>query len=163
MLRRLIPVALAALLATPVMAQQRQADFRWQGTIAAGGEVSVNNINGDVSVIPSTNGRVEVIGTKHGNSAYFDRIKVDVQPTPRGIVVCVLFDTDDSYCDDRGYHSNGRNSRDNDRGWNNLAISLQVAIPSNLEVSASSVSGNVDVTGAGGNVRANSVSGDIRL
>ena len=162
-MRRLIPVALAALLATPVAAQQRQADFRWQGTVAAGGEVQLNNINGDISVVPSTNGRVEVVGIKHGNSAYFDRIKVDVQPTPRGITVCVLFDTDDSYCDDRGYHSNGRNNRNSDREWNNLAINLQVSIPSNLEVSASSVSGDVDVTGAGGDVRASSVSGDVRL
>ena len=162
-MRRLIPVALTALLATPAMAQQRQADFRWQGTIAAGGEVSLNNINGDISVVPSTNGRVEVVGIKHGNSAYFDRIKVDVQPTSRGIVVCVLFDTDDSYCDDRGYHSEGRNNRGGDREWNNLAINLQVSIPSNLEVSASSVSGDVEVTGAGGDVRANSVSGDIKL
>jgi Toastrack DUF4097 len=163
MIRRLIPVALAVLLATPVAAQQRQADFRWQGTIAAGGEVSLNNINGDISVVPSTTGRVEVVGIKHGNSAYFDRIKVEVQPTSRGIAVCVLFDTDDSYCDDRGYHSNSRNNRNGDRDWNNLAINLQVSIPSNLEVSASSVSGDVEVTGAGGDVRATSVSGDVRL
>ena len=163
MIRRLIPVALAALLAWPVSAQQRQADFRWQGVIAAGGEVSLHNVNGDVSVVPSTTGRVEVLGIKRGNSAYFDRIKVDVQPTSRGIVVCVLLDPDNSYCDARGYHSEGRNNRDGDREWNNLSINLQVSIPSNLEVSASSVSGDVDITGAGGDVRASSVSGDVRL
>jgi DUF4097 and DUF4098 domain-containing protein YvlB len=163
MIRRLIPVALAALLASPVLAQQRQADFRWQGTVAAGGEVSLHNINGDISVVPSTNGRVEVVGIKHGNSAYFDHIKVEVQPTSRGITVCVLFDTDDAECDDRGYHSNGRNNRNDDREWNNLSINLQVSIPSNLEVSAGSVSGDVDITGAGGDVSASSVSGDVRL
>jgi len=163
MMRRLIPVALAALLASPVLAQQRQADFRWQGVVASGGEVSLHNITGDISVVPSTNGRVEIVGIKRGNSAYFDRIKVEVQPTRSGITVCVLYDTDDSYCDDRGYHTNGRNNRNDDRDWNNLSINLQVSIPSNLEVSASSVSGDVDITGAGGDVRASSVSGDVRL
>jgi hypothetical protein len=163
MMRRLLPVALAALLASPVLAQQRQADFRWQGVVTAGGEVSLHNINGDITVVPSTTGRVEVLGIKRGNSAYFDRIKVDVQPTSRGIIVCVLLDPEDSYCDSRGYHSDSRNNRGGDRDWNNLSINLQVSIPSNLEVSANSVSGDVEITGAGGDVRASTVSGDVRL
>lgn len=163
-MRRLLSVALVAALAAPALAQQRQSDFRWQGVVAAGGEVSLNNITGDVSVVPSTTGRVEVVGIKEGNSAYFDRIRVDVQPTPRGITVCVLLDTDDSYCDERGYHSNGRHrDRDYDRGVRNLAIRLEVAVPANLMVSASSISGDVFVSGAEGDVRANSVSGDVRL
>jgi DUF4097 and DUF4098 domain-containing protein YvlB len=161
MIRRLIPLAFAASIATPALAQQRQAAFNWQGVVAAGGDVSVNNINGDIKVTQSTTGRVEVLGFKTGDSQYFDRIKVDVQPTSRGIVVCVLYEGTDSYCDDRGYHSEGRGH--NDRDWGRLAIDLEVAIPSNLQVGASSVSGDVEITGAQGDVRANSVSGDIRL
>ena len=163
MIRRLIPVALVAALATPALAQQRSADFRWQGVIAAGGEVNLHNINGDISVVPSTTGRVEVIGIKEGNSAYFDRIKVQVQPTSRGIAVCVMMEDQDAYCDDRGYHSNSRGDRDDDRWSRNLSIALEVAVPTNLMVSASSVSGDVSVSGAEGDLRANSVSGDIRL
>ena len=162
MIRRLIPVALVAALATPALAQQRSADFRWQGVIAAGGEVSLHNINGDISVVPSTTGRVEIIGIKEGNSADFDRIKVQVQPTSRGIAVCVIMETQDAYCDERGYHSNSRGDRD-DNWSRRLAIALEVAVPTNLMVSASSVSGDVTVSGAEGDLRANSVSGDIRL
>jgi hypothetical protein len=165
MMRRLLSVALVAAVATPALAQQ-QADFRWQGVLAAGGEVSLNNITGDVVVVPSTTGRVEVVGIKQGNSAYFDRIRVDVQASTRGIRVCVLMETDDSYCDERGYHSDGRNrnrDRDYDREVRNLSIRLEVAVPTNLVVAASSVSGDVSVTGAEGDVRASSVSGDVRL
>src|SRR6185503_8615347 len=150
-----------ACVAAPALAQ-RAADFRWQGMVTAGGQVSLNNINGDIKVVPSTTGRVEVVGIKKGDPSYFDRIKVDVQPTSRGIVVCVMLDDPDAYCDERGYHQEGRNNnRDRDRSWNNLSIDLEVALPTNLQVSASSVSGDVDVRGATGDVRANSVSGDV--
>src|SRR5262245_51799703 len=140
MIRRLIPLALAASIATPALAQQRQAAFNWQGVVAAGGDVSVNNINGDIKVTQSTTGRVEVVGFRTGDSQYADRIKVDVQPTQRGIVICVIYVDTDSYCDDRGYHSEGR-GHNSDRDWGRLAIDLEVAIPSNLQVGASSVSG----------------------
>ena len=46
---------------------------------------------------------------------------------------------------------------------NDVRMDLQVAVPTNLRVSASSVSGDVSVDGAHGDVDANSVSGDIRL
>jgi DUF4097 and DUF4098 domain-containing protein YvlB len=73
----------------------------------------------------------------------------------------VLYD-DNSYCDDNGNHSNSRGRNSND-DWGNARMDLQVAVPMNLEVSASSVSGDVSVTGAQGDVRANTVSGDLKL
>ena len=76
------------LLALPAAAQNR-GDFRWDKTLPAGNEVSINNINGDITVIPSTTGRVEVVGIKRG-TGNLDRIKADVQQTSRGIIVCVL-------------------------------------------------------------------------
>jgi hypothetical protein len=144
-------------------AAQRASDFRWSGAVAAGNEVAVNNINGDVKVFPSTTGRVEVLGIKEGDARYYDRIKVDVQQTSRGIVICVLFEDNNSYCDERGMHSNGRNNNNRDREWDHLAVNLEVAVPANLRVNASSVSGDVDVTGAQGDVSASSVSGDVTL
>jgi hypothetical protein len=163
MIRRLAPVALLAALAVPAFAQNR-GDFRWEKALPAGNQVSVNNINGDITVVPSTSGKVEVVGIKRGDSQYFDRLRADVQQTSRGVVICVL-DTDaDSYCDENGMHSNSRNrSNRGDRDWNNVSMSLEIAVPTNLMVSASSVSGDVSITGATGDVRANSVSGDIKL
>src|SRR6185436_9856518 len=130
----------------------------------AGNEVSIHNINGDVTVIPSTSGKVEVVGVKRG-SGDLERIRADVQLTSRGVVICVLYNNQDSYCDERGMHSNSRNDDRNyrDRDWNNVQMNLEVAVPTNLQVSANSVSGDVSITGATGDVRANSVSGDVKL
>lgn len=164
MIRRVASLAaLAVVVATPAFAQARRADFNWQGVVAAGGEVTLHNINGDVRVVPSTTGRVEVLGFKEGDVAYFNQVRVDVQPTSRGLVVCVMFEHQDATCDERGMRSNNNRNNDRDREWNRLEMDIEVAVPTNLHVSANSVSGDVEVTGAQGDVRANSVSGDVRL
>jgi DUF4097 and DUF4098 domain-containing protein YvlB len=158
MTRRLVSAALLSALASVASAQAR-SDFRWDKVLPAGNEVSINNINGDITVLPSSNGRVEVVGVKRG-TGNFDRIKAEVQQTSRGIVVCVL-PNEDSYCDDRGMHSESRNRGDHD--WNDVRMDLEITVPTNLTVSANAVSGNITITGATGDVRANSVSGDVKL
>lgn len=165
MIRRLLPlnVMLAATIAVPALAQAR-GDFRWEKALAAGSEVSIHNITGDIKVVPSTTGKVEVVGIKRGNDRYFDRIKADVQQTSRGVAICVIYDDSDSYCDDHGSHTNNRGRNNGrDRDWNNISMNLEIAVPTNLVVSASNVSGDIQVTGAQGDVRASNVSGDIRL
>jgi DUF4097 and DUF4098 domain-containing protein YvlB len=155
-MHRLLSTALLAVtLAAPALAQR--GDFHWEKALAAGSQVSIHNINGDIKVVPSTTGRVEVTGVKHG-SGNADQIKAQVQETSHGVSICVLRDDSDDYCDDRGIHSNGHN----DRGWNRVSMSLEVAVPANLTVSAGSVSGDIEVTGAHGDLSVNSVSGDIK-
>jgi DUF4097 and DUF4098 domain-containing protein YvlB len=133
-------------------------DFRWEKALPAGNEVSISNINGDIKVTPSTSGKVEVVGIKRGSGRDFDRIKADVQETSRGVIICVLYD-DGSSCDDRGRRSRNRGNHD----WNDVSMNLEIAVPTNLVVSASSVSGDIQMTGTQGDVSAGSVSGDIRL
>jgi len=164
-MRRLISATLLATLVVPAVASAQQGEFRWDRAVAAGKEVSVYNISGNIKVTASTSGKVEVIGIKHGDSRYFDHIRADVQETSSGVVVCVLYDTPDSYCDDHGMHNDDRGNR-NGRRWNDgydISMSLEIAVPTNLLVSAKNVSGDVTVTGAHGNVEAASVSGDVRL
>lgn len=151
--------ALLASLAVPASSLAAQSDFHWQKALAAGSEVSIHNVNGDVKVVPSTSGRVEVTGIKRGNSSYFDRIRADVQETAHGVSICVLYDDTDSHCDDDGAHGRNRGSHD----WDRVSMNLEVAVPANLQVDAGSVSGDVDVAGAHGDVSASSVSGDVRL
>lgn len=155
MTRRLLSTALVLGLATPALAQR--ADFQWEKALPAGNDVSISNVNGNITVKPSTSGKVEVTGTKRGNSRYFDEIKAEARETSRGVVICVLHVDDDSHCDDEG----GRHYGHHD--WNDTRMDLEVAVPANLRVSASSVSGDVSVDGAHGDLDANSVSGDIRL
>jgi DUF4097 and DUF4098 domain-containing protein YvlB len=161
-MRRLISATLVATFAVPAAAFAQQPDFHWDRAVAAGKEVSIYNISGNIKVTASTTGKVEVVGVKHGDSRYFDRIRADVQETSTGVSICVLYDGADSSCDDRG----GHNDRRGDRGWRDgydVSMSLEVAVPTTLLVSASNVSGDVMVTGAHGTIDVASVSGDVRL
>jgi DUF4097 and DUF4098 domain-containing protein YvlB len=161
MSRRLSPTVLAATLSIPLLAAPALAqDFHWDKTLAAGSEVSIHNVNGDIKVTPSTNGHVIVTGIKHGSSRDTDHIKADVAESSHGISVCVLYDDTDSYCDEDGAHVH---SHRRGRDWDNGRMDLEIAVPANVVVTAGSVSGDIDINGAHGDVEASSVSGDVHL
>jgi DUF4097 and DUF4098 domain-containing protein YvlB len=154
--------AALALLATTTPLLAQQPDFRWEKALANGSEVSVHNLNGDVSVTTSTTGKVEVTGVKRGNRRYFDEVTIEVIETARGVTICPMFRNADMECDERGFRVHGRRGgRDND--WDDVSIDIAVKLPKGMQVRANSVSGNVDVVGAEGDVRAGSVSGDVRM
>jgi DUF4097 and DUF4098 domain-containing protein YvlB len=155
-MRRLLPALVIA--AAPVASLAAQnPDYHWDKTLAAGGEVHVENINGNVKITPSTNGHIVVNGFKHGGRDT-DRIKAVIDESSHSLTVCVVYDDPDSRCDDEGYHSRGGH-----HDWNNASIDLEVSVPADLTVSAGSISGDVSIDGAHGDVRASTVSGDLRL
>jgi Putative adhesin len=156
------------LVAAPLAAQQtssaRPADFRWEKALAAGSLVALHNLNGNVSVSPSTSGKVEVVGVKRGR--YADDVTLEVVETSRGVMVCAMFKDKDVTCDEDGYrvHDDRRSGRRRDRDdWDDSQIDIVVKVPKDLRVSANSVSGDVEISGAEGSVRASSVSGNVRL
>lgn len=157
--KRFLIVAATAGLAGVLQAQQAtSADFHWDKALPAGNEVSVHNVTGRVTVKASTSGKVEVTGTKRGDSRDFDRVKAEVHETSRGVYICAVYQDTDSSCDEDGVHTHGR-WRDND--YDRVRMDFDVAVPANLLVSAGSVSGDVDVSGIPNEVDASSVSGDV--
>ena len=156
-------LALPLLLCAPSLArsQGRDGDFRWERRLGAGQVVHARNINGDISVTTSSSGRVEIVGVRRGSSRSATRLNAAVTETSDGIIVCIVRVDADDECDGNGYHH--RSNDDDDNDWGRASMNLEIRLPSNVEIDASSVSGNVDVVGAQGDVRAGSVSGDIRL
>jgi hypothetical protein len=160
------PLALL-LLAAPLAAQvtvnpgtsSSAADFHWQKVLAPGSTVSLHNISGDVHVTAGSGTAVEVIGRKHGNRRYFDDVTLQVVESATGIVVCAMYRDADMECDDRGVHMHdGHHDDDYD-----VDIDIEVQMPKTMRVDAHSVSGDVMVSGAEGEVRGGSVSGDVQL
>jgi DUF4097 and DUF4098 domain-containing protein YvlB len=155
-------VASSAVGAQQTATSSRAPDFRWEKALAAGSMVSLHNINGDVRVSLSTNGRVEVTGVKHGR--YADDVTLEVVEGSRGITVCAMNKNMDQECDEGGLRSHDdRRRRSGDRDWDDASIDIVVKIPKEMVVSASSVSGDVTVDGAEGRIRAGSVSGEVTV
>jgi DUF4097 and DUF4098 domain-containing protein YvlB len=151
-------LALLALFAAPLAAQQQtSADFHWQKTLPAGSTVSIHNLSGDVRVTASTGADVEIVGIKHGNRRYFDDVTLEVVETSSGITVCSMFKDADMECTEHGLRVHD-GDRDHD-----LDIDIEVRMPKSLRVDAHSVSGDVNIAGAEGEVRGSSVSGDVEM
>jgi phage baseplate assembly protein gpV len=126
--------------ATYVTAQDFQQTYR----VPAGTQVSVSSVSGDVRVTPHDGDAVVVIGYKEGR----DKDQVFIEDSSSGNRISVR---------DR-YPQNCRNC--------NVSVRFEVKIPrkSQLRYDAfSSVSGNVEVTGASGELHVKSVSGDVTV
>jgi hypothetical protein len=140
-------------------AQERPSarDFRWAKSLPAGQWVRVHNVNGDVTVTATDGDRVEVVGIRR-DGGRDDDLRVDVHEGRDGVTICALRG-ERSRCDDRGSHTE---SHDDD--WRRRGrVDFEVRLPRRLKLSANSVSGDVEVNGVGDEVRAGSVSGNVRL
>jgi hypothetical protein len=160
--KSLLAVFALAVAASSLSAQERPSarDFRWSKVLPAGQWVRLHNISGNVKVTATDGDRVDVVGIRRGGGSYDDDdVRVDVHEGRDGVTICALWG-EESWCDDRGSHieSHGRDGRRR-RGH----IDFEVRLPRRLKLSANSVSGDVEVNGAGDEVRAHSVSGDVRL
>lgn len=158
---RFLPVITVALVCAPhfAAAQDRDSDLHWDRRLSSGQRVHARNINGDITVTRSSSGRVEIIGIRQGSSRSARQLSAQVNETPDGIMVCVVRADSDDECDGNGY----RRHNDDDEDWGRGSLNLEIRIPSNIEIDASSVSGNVNVDGAQGDVRVGSVSGDVKV
>lgn len=152
---------LAAALPLTAFGQDRSGtgDFRWAKSLPAGQWIRIHNISGDVRVTSTDGDRVEVVGHRRGASGFDeDDVRVDVHEGRDGVTICALWGRQSS-CDDDGSHIESRGERRRNRGH----VDFEVRLPRRLKLSANSVSGDVEVSGAGDEVRARSVSGRVRL
>ncbi|MDE3129199.1 MAG: DUF4097 family beta strand repeat protein [Gemmatimonadota bacterium] len=153
-MRTLIALSMLSLAAAPALAQG--GDFHWAKAQPAGTLVSAYDINGDISVVPGTGSTVEVTGRRHGSDA---DVYAVVKEYDKHVVVCVLYRDTDESCDEDGAHMHS-----NDRHWGrDASIDLTVKVPASMTADARSVSGDVRIDGAHGDVHAASVSGDLTL
>lgn len=161
-------LALAALCAAPAaptatLAAQK-ADFRWEKALARGATVSLHNLNGGITVTPSTSGKVEIVGVKRGRSRSYEEVTIEVVETARGIVACSMFKDADMECGENGFRVHrDRGWGRHDSDWDDVQIDMEVKLPRELLLDAHAVSGDVSVVGAEGDVRVGSVSGDVRV
>ena len=161
----MIARALAFVALSAAAAAAQQPDFRWEKALAAGSRVSLHNLNGEITVTPSTTGKVEITGRRRGRGRSADDVTIEVVETPRGIIACSMFKGADMECDEDGFrvHNDHRRGwRDND-DWDDAQIDMDVKLPKGMELDAHAVSGDVSVVGAEGDVRVGSVSGDVRM
>ena len=134
--------------------------WTWEGRIDAGHWFSLNNVNGSVTIDPSSDNSVHVRAEKipHRNGDIRD-VRFAVIQSGGDIRICALSRENDR-CDEDGLHSDGDRGRRGDRD-RNVEVKFKVQVPRGVRVAAGTVNGSMSVRGTRAEVRASTVNGSI--
>jgi DUF4097 and DUF4098 domain-containing protein YvlB len=149
-----------ALAASALVAQEQGRDFRWEGAVASGKWVKLQNINGDVEVTAATGDRVEVTAIKRGRRGDPEDVRIEVKrygTNDENVSICAIWGN--ATCDENGYRSQRRRNRDHDE--NDIEVEFSVRLPRGVNIELGTVNGSVDVRGVTGEVNASSVNGGV--
>ena len=83
--------ALVACLATAPAAARESERFDWSGTLPAGGEVEIKNVNGSVEVEPGNGSEVVVEAIKTGRRDDPATVRIEVVEHDGGITICAVY------------------------------------------------------------------------
>jgi hypothetical protein len=147
-----------------------QQDFHWRGRLAAGEQIQINNVIGDIRAEPTDGDEVVVTGVRHGRNA--DEVRIEVVRRSSGTVVCAVYPSDG----DRGWSRRDDDDDDDDREPRDAcnprhtntrdgsaSVDFTVRVPAAVKLAARTVSGDVEALRLRGPVDARSVSGDVRV
>ena len=155
-LRRLpmLPVVAftVAIGATPLAAQ----DFEWRGRIAAGDEIEIKGVNGDVVAEYTSGSEVVVTAVKRGRRGDPDEVDIEVIEHNDGITICAVYPSRDRPNECR-HGSGGRmNTRHND-----TRVHFRVSVPAGVRFVGRTVNGDVEAMGLRSDVWSSTVNGDV--
>src|SRR5438309_10463020 len=89
MMRRSLVLAVAAVFAaSPIFAQ---GDFHWKGKIAAGKEIEIKGVNGDVRAVAGSGGETEVTATRRAKRSDADEDKSEVVEHEGGVTISAVY------------------------------------------------------------------------
>ncbi len=134
---------------------QYDSSFTTKQSIAPGGTIRVENLNGSIDVEASNNATTTVSAVKRWRRGDPARVRILVEPGKNGVTVCALWQ-DERSCDDHARHD------DNDR-HNDVSVQFTVHVAKDVKVDLNTVNGSVDVSGATAAVDAETVNGRVDI
>jgi DUF4097 and DUF4098 domain-containing protein YvlB len=142
----------AALLAATGVSADVTEEQVFSYSLDAGGRLSIDNVNGSVTVVGGSGNEVEIIAVKKGkNQEAIDAIEIIIDAASDAIRV----DTEFPDKGVKGWFDWG----DGDKG----SVSYTVSVPSDVNLeSVESVNGKIEISGVTGVVKASTVNGGIK-
>jgi hypothetical protein len=156
-IRNCLVAVIVAIPAAAYAQAEQTTDFTWGDRIDAGRSVIASNINGTVTMRPGSGDRVEVRATKHWRRGDPSLVRVYAEKQNGNVRICPLY-RDQQICDDDHTSSHDRRDYDGD-----VTIDFVILVPKGVNVSASTVNGNVSISGGTENVEAATVNGGIAV
>jgi len=135
---------------------QYDSSFTTKQSIAPGGTIRVDNLNGSIDVVASDNATTTVTGVKRWRRGDPSMVRILVEPGKNGVTVCALWG-DEKNCNDEGSR-NDHGNRHND-----VSVQFTVHVAKDVKVDLNTVNGSVDVSGATSSVDAETVNGRVEV
>jgi hypothetical protein len=135
--------------------------FRWAGTVAQGQSIEIKGINGAIDAEPAPGGEVEVVAIKRGRRSDPAGVAIKVVPHANGVTICAVYPSDDADQPNTCEPGDGRghsNVRDND-----VNVNFKVRVPAGISFIGRTVNGEISATSLTGNVDSRTVNGSINL
>jgi hypothetical protein len=148
--------AAAALTATDaaLLTAQNPNPWTWHGAIAAGRTLEVRGVMGWIRAEPATGREVEVTATKHAEDSDINGVRIEVVQHEGDVTICAVYPGERNTCEPGG----GENHM---RGHNDVHVDFTVRVPAGVDFVGAAVSDDVSATGLTGKVDLNSVSGSV--
>ena len=135
------------------------SSFTSKHSIAPGGTIRVEDLNGSIDVLASDNASTTVSAVKQWRRGDPSMVRILVEPGNNGVTVCALWD-DEKSCDDHERHHH--NDYDENR-HNDVSVRFTVRVAKGVKVDVNTVNGSVDVQGATAAVEAETVNGRVEV
>ncbi|MDP9177117.1 MAG: hypothetical protein M3O61_05505 [Gemmatimonadota bacterium] len=134
--------------------------WTWQGRVDSGRWFRLSNVNGAVTISPSSDNQVHVRAEKNpGRDGDIRDVSFAVVQSGGDIRICALTYENDR-CHEDGLHSPGDHDRRRNR---NVSVKFTVQVPRGVRVGAGTVNGAMTVRGVGPEVRASTVNGGLEV
>lgn len=134
--------------------------WTWNGRVDSGRWFKLSNVNGSVTIDPSSDNQIHVRAEKNpGRDGDIRDVRFAVVQSGGDVRICALTYEEDR-CDEDGFHSSGDHDRRRNR---NVSVKFTVQVPRNVRVSAGTVNGSMSVRGVGSEVRAFTVNGALEV
>ena len=153
MIRKLMVAAVLIITAVAPAAAQ-DSTWTWHKPMSAGQMLRIKNILGDISATPASGSEAEVIARISRSQRGGGDVEIEVVESREGITICAVYENSND-CDPSGRNSSNGDGHDR--------VEFEVRVPRGVELSANSISGDVEATGMTADVSAGSVSGSVRL
>ena len=150
--------SLLLILSITTSAAAQDETWSWNKVVAAGKTVAVKGVIGDITAEPATGNQVQVIARKSGSRSEVREVQIEVVEHEGGVTICAMYPTHGDRYSECGPDRYSSNSRDND-----VTVDFEVRVPRGVKFNGSSVTGSVRATGLTADVKASSVSGDVRV
>ena len=159
--------AVLSLVIAPLVASAKSSDkgpvktgtpFRWIHPVAAGRTIKIHGINGSIRAELASGKEAMVEATKTARKSDPDEVRIRVVDRGDMIEFCACYpqeDGSDGECCEPGH---GQTIRDND-----VRVDFVVHVPDGVKFDASTVNGDVSISGSSAPVQAMTVNGDVDI